>query len=111
MSSFDDRKDAYESKFAHDEELLFKAEARCCKLFGLWAAEKMGLSGSDAETYAREVIAANLEEAGFNDVKRFVMPAFAEKNVDISEHVIDSMLEKYFAEAKVQIMEETSNDN
>jgi hypothetical protein len=111
MSSFDDRKDAYEKKFAHDEELLFKAEARCCKLFGLWAAEQMGLNGADAETYAREVIASNLEEPGFDDVKRKVMPDFAQKNVDISEHVIDSMLEKYFNEAKVQVMEEISNDN
>lgn len=109
MSSFEERKDAFEKKFAHDEELAFKVEARCCKLFGLWAAEQMGLSGADAETYAKEVVGANLEEPGFDDVKRFVMPSFQEKNVDVSEHVIDSMLEKCMDEAKVQIME--ANDN
>ena len=111
MSSFDDRKDAYEKKFAHDEELMFKAEARCCKLFGLWAAEQMGLSGADADTYAREVIASNLEEPGFDDVKRKVMPDFQSKNLDVSEHTVDTMLEKYFDEAKSQIMDEISNDN
>ncbi len=109
MASFDERKDAFEKKFAHDEELAFKVEARCCKLFGLWAAEQMGLEGADAETYAKEVVGANLEEPGFDDVKRKVMPDFAEKNVDISDHVIDTMLEKCMDEAKEQIME--ANDN
>lgn len=104
MPSFEERKDAFEKKFAHDEELAFKVEARTCKLFGLWAAEKLGLEGADADAYAREVIGANLEEPGFDDVKRKVMPDFAEKNVDVSEHVIDTMLEKYHAEAKAQVM-------
>jgi hypothetical protein len=110
MSGFDDRKDAYEKKFAHDEELMFRVEARCCKLFGLWAAEQLGLEGADAETYAKEVVASNLEEPGFDDVKRKVVPDFQEKSVDVSEHVVDSMLEKYMSEAKVQIMEEIAND-
>jgi len=109
MSSFDERKDAFEKKFAHDEELAFKVEARTCKLFGLWAAEQMGISGADADAYAKEVVAANLEEPGFDDVKRKVMPDFAAKNVDVSDHVVDSMLEKYTEEAKIQIME--ANDN
>ena len=108
MSSFEDRKDTFEKKFALDEELSFKVEARCCKLFGMWAAEQMGLNGPDAETYARDVVAANLEEPGFDDVKRKVMPDFEGKGVDISEHVIDSMLEKYFEEARLQIVD---NDN
>ena len=109
MSSFDDRKDAFEKKFAHDEELAFKVEARTCKLFGLWAAEQLDLEGADADAYAREVIGANLEEPGFDDVKRKVMPDFEKHEVEVSEHVIDNMLEKYFQEAKIQIME--SNDN
>lgn len=109
MSSFDDRKDAFETKFAHDEELAFKVEARCCKLFGLWAAEQMGLKDADADTYAREVVGANLEEPGFDDVKRKVMPDFEAKKVDVSEHVIDTMLEKFLEEAKIQIMK--ANDN
>ncbi|MCB9991854.1 MAG: DUF1476 domain-containing protein [Rhodospirillales bacterium] len=105
MSSFEERKDAFEKKFAHDEELAFKVEARCCKLFGLWAAEQLGLEGADAETYAKEVVGSNLEEPGFDDVKRKVMPDFEAKGVDISDHVVDSMLEKYMEEAKNQIME------
>ncbi|PJB71433.1 MAG: DUF1476 domain-containing protein [Alphaproteobacteria bacterium CG_4_9_14_3_um_filter_47_13] len=109
MSSFEERKDAFENKFAHDAELTFKVEARCCKLFGIWAAEQLGLTGADAETYAKEVIGANLEEPGFDDVKRKVIPDFQAKSLDISEHIIDSMLEKYFEEAKIQIMSATES--
>ncbi|MCB9988614.1 MAG: DUF1476 domain-containing protein [Rhodospirillales bacterium] len=106
MSTLDDRKDVFEKKFAHNEELAFKAEARCCKLFGLWIAEQMGLDGVNAETYAKEVVAVNLEEPGFDDVKRKVMPDLAAKNIDISEHVIDSQLEHFLDKAKEQIMAE-----
>jgi len=105
MSSFEERKDAFEKKFAHDEETAFRVEARCCKLFGLWAAEQMGLSGADAETYAKVVVGSNLEEPGFSDVKRKVMPDLQAKGLSISEHVIDSMLEKFMQDAKAQIME------
>jgi len=109
MTGFDDRKDAFERKFAHDGEMMFKVEARCCKLFGLWAAGQLGLSDADAETYAREVIAANLEEPGFDDVKRKVMPDFAAKGLDISDHMVDSMLAKYMEEAKAQL--DKANEN
>lgn len=105
MSSFENRGDAFENKFAYDEELEFKAEARCCKLFGQWVAEQIGLSGDDAETYAKQVVASNLEEPGFDDVKRKVMPDIAEKGADISEHMIDSMLEKFMEEAVKQLTE------
>ncbi len=108
MSGFDDRKGAFEKKFAMDEELTFKAEARCCKLFGLWIAEQLGLSGTDAETYARSVVAANLEEVGFDDVKRKVKPDLTAKGVDLSEHVLDSKLEHFFEEAKRQIIAENT---
>ena len=72
MTTFDDRENAYENKFAHDQELNFKAEARCNKLLGLWAAEKLGKSGDEADAYAREVIKADFEEAGHEDVVRKV---------------------------------------
>ena len=113
MSSFDDRKDAFEKLFTHDQEIEFKVEARCCKLFGLWAAEQLGLNGADADSYAREVIASNLEEPGFDDVKRKVMPDFAAKDTGTPEHTVDAMLEKFHNEAKIQIMEEVqkANDN
>ena len=67
MADMNDRKDAFESKFAHDEELKFKATARRNKLIGLWAAEKNGKSGADADAYAKEVVMADFEEAGDAD--------------------------------------------
>lgn len=105
MSNFEKREDAFENKFAYDEELKFKAEARCCKLFGQWVAEQIGLSGDDAETYAKQVVAANLEEPGFDDVKRKVAPDIQEKNVDISDHQMETMLEKFMKEAIKQLTE------
>ena len=72
MTTFDDRESAYENKFAHDEELRFKAEARCNKLLGLWAAELLGKSGDAAAEYAKSVIIADFEEAGHDDVIRKV---------------------------------------
>ena len=72
MSGFDDRERAFENKFAHDAEMQFKAEARRNKLLGLWAADLMGKSGDDAMAYAGEVIKADFEEAGDEDVYRKV---------------------------------------
>ncbi|KPN62290.1 hypothetical protein SAMN04488527_10978 [Aliiroseovarius crassostreae] len=73
MTTFDDRETAFEAKFAHDEEMIFKAEARANKKLGLWAAEKMGKTGDEAEAYAKEVIVADFEEAGHEDVVRKVV--------------------------------------
>jgi len=72
MTTFDDRKDAFEKKFAHDEELRFKAMARRNKLLGLWAAEKLGKTGADADAYAKSVVLADFEEPGDEDVFRKV---------------------------------------
>jgi hypothetical protein len=72
MTSFDDRRDAFERQFAHDEELRFKATARRNKLFGLWVAERLGKTGADAEAYAKSVVLADFEEAGDADVLRKV---------------------------------------
>lgn len=72
MSTFDDRENAFENKFAHDEEMKFKAEARTNKLLGLWAAELLGKSGDDAKAYAADVVKADFEEAGHEDVVRKV---------------------------------------
>ena len=76
MASFEDREKGFERKFAHDEELKFKATARRNKLLGLWAAEQMGLSGDAAQAYAREVIKADLEEPGEEDVVRKIRARF-----------------------------------
>src|SRR5918995_7298568 len=72
MPSFDDRRDAFEKQFAHDADLRFKATARRNKLFGLWVAERLGKSGSEAEAYAKSVVLADFEEAGDADVLRKV---------------------------------------
>ncbi len=72
MTTFDDRKDAFEKKFAHDEELRFKAMARRNKLLGLWVAGQLGHSGADADAYAKSVVMADFEEAGDEDVLRKV---------------------------------------
>jgi hypothetical protein len=70
MSTFDDREQAFEAKFAHDAEMQFRAEARCNKLVGLWAAEILGKTGQDAADYAMTVVASDFEEAGHEDVVR-----------------------------------------
>ena len=75
MTTFDKREEGFEKKFAHDEELRFKATARRNKLLGLWAAEKLGKTGPDAEAYAREVVVADFQEAGDDDVLRKVRAA------------------------------------
>jgi hypothetical protein len=72
MTQFNDRKDAFESKFAHDAELRFKSMARRNKFFGLWAASQLGQSGAEAETYAKSVVRAGLEKSGEEDVLRKV---------------------------------------
>jgi hypothetical protein len=72
MTGFDDRRDAFEKQFAHDEELRFKATARRNKLFGLWVAERLGKTGDEAEAYAKSVVLADFEEAGDADVLRKV---------------------------------------
>ncbi len=106
MSTLDNRGKNFESKFAHDEQLGFSIEARLSKLYGLWAAEKLGISGADAQTYAAEVVAANLEEPGFNDILRKVRADFDEKGLDISNHLMGVELEKCLCEAKKQICEQ-----
>ena len=106
MSTFDDREKGYESKFAHDAELKFKAEARRNKLLGLWAAEKMGLTGDDAEAYAKEVIKSDLEEPGDEDVFRKIRGDFDAKQIDQSDHQIRRTMQELLGEAIEQIESE-----
>ena len=103
MTTFDKRKDGFEQKYAHDEELIFKATARRNKLLGLWAAEKLGFSGDAAASYAKEVVAADFEEAGDEDVMRKIMKDFADKKVYQSEHQVRRTLEDLMPEAIAQI--------
>lgn len=103
MSSFDKRGEGFEKKFVHDEELRFKATARRNKLLGLWAAEKMGLTGEAADAYAQEVVAADFEEAGEEDVFRKVRKDFDAKGVDQSDHQIRRSMADLMEEAIRQI--------
>ncbi|WP_138934362.1 DUF1476 domain-containing protein [Roseovarius arcticus] len=79
MNTFKDRENAFENKYAHDEEMKFKAEARCNKLLGQWAAELLGKTGDEVTAYVREVIKADFEEAGFEDVIRKVAADLGDK--------------------------------
>jgi hypothetical protein len=88
VTTFDKRQDAFEAKFARDQELRFKAEARRNRLLGLWAAEKLGKTGEAATEYAKTVVAADFEEAGEEDVFRKVRADFDAAGVDQSDHQI-----------------------
>ena len=103
MSTFDKRENAFENKFAHDEELRFKATARRNKLLGLWAAEKLGKSGADADAYAKEVIAADFEEAGDEDVFRKIRKDFDAAGVAQSDHQIRRSMDELLQTAAAQI--------
>jgi hypothetical protein len=92
MASFDDRRDTFERKFAHDEELLFKATARRNKLFGLWAAQQLGTTGPDAEAYAKAVVVADFEEAGDADVIRKVRQDFEAAGKTTSDAALAGVL-------------------
>jgi hypothetical protein len=103
MTTFDQRKDAYETKFARDEELRFKATARRNKLLGLWAAEKLGRTGEEAELYAREVVRADMLEAGDSDLVHKIMDDFTAAGVQQSEHQVRRTMEELLVEAVAQI--------
>ena len=103
MSTFDDRENAFENKFAHDAQMQFRAEARRNKLLGLWAADLMGKSGDDAAEYAKEVVKADFEEAGHEDVVRKVSGDLGGK---ASDDEIRAKMAELMIVAKAQIMEE-----
>ena len=104
MSTFDDRENAFENKFAHDAQMQFRAEARRNKLLGLWAAELMGKSGSDAEDYAKEVVKSDFEEAGDEDVYRKVSGDLGDR---ADEATIRAKMAECMLEAKAQLLRET----
>jgi len=100
-TTFDKREEGFEKKFAHDEELRFKALARRNKLLGLWAAGLLGKSGADAEAYAKEVVLADFEEAGDNDVVRKVVKDLAGKGV--TEQQVRAQMAELLAKAVEQV--------
>lgn len=103
MSTFEDRENAFENKFAHDAQMQFKAEARRNKLLGLWAAGLMGKSAEDAESYATEVVKSDFEEAGHEDVFRKISGDLGDA---ASEDDIRAKMAELMSEAKAQLMDE-----
>ena len=103
MASLDDRRDGFEKKFAHDEELRFKATARRNKLLGLWAAEKLGHAGPEADAYAKTVVVADFEEAGDGDVIRKVRADLEAAGKAETEAAIRSKLDEMMARAITEI--------
>ena len=106
MSQFDDREKAFERKFAHDAEMQFRAEARRNKLLGLWAAEIMGRTGDEADAYAREVVAADFQEAGDEDVYRKLKGDFESAGTPVTEKEIRAKMSELLALAKSQLVQE-----
>ncbi len=103
MASFEDREKGFERKFAHDEELKFKATARRNRLLGMWAAEKLGKTGADAEAYAKDVVVADMQEAGDDDVLRKLRADFDAAGVEQSDHQIRRTMDELMAVAIDQV--------
>ncbi|MSO65676.1 MAG: DUF1476 domain-containing protein [Alphaproteobacteria bacterium] len=108
MSTFEKREKAEETKFARNSELAFKANARRNKLLGLWAAEMMGMKGDNAEAYAKQVVLADFEEAGHEDVVRKVMGDLTKAKVSVSEHDLRRKIETLYRVAEEQIKAEVA---
>ena len=103
MTAFDKREEGFERQFAHDEELKFKATSRRNKLLGLWAAEKLGRKGTDADTYAKEVVMADFEEAGEDDVFRKVRKDLDDGGVATTDQEIRAAMIELMGKAIEQI--------
>ena len=103
MNNFDKREEGFEKKYALDEEQKFKAEARRNKLLGMWAAEKLGITGDAAAAYAKEVVASDFEEAGDGDVLRKVMGDFTAKGVALTEQQLRAKMDELMALAITQV--------
>jgi len=106
MTTFDDRERQEEAHFMHDQELLFKARNRGNKLFGLWIAEKLGLSGDAADSYAKDVVMADFDLPGDDDIFVKVQADLAAKSVEVSDHILHKHLETCREQAFAQIKAE-----
>lgn len=106
MTTFDEREKTFEKKFAHDEELRFRAKARRDKMLGLWAAEKLGLTGEAAERYADDLVALSVTRPKDGDVIARLLAQFKAKGVNQSEHQIRRTMEELMAQAQKQVARE-----
>ena len=103
MTTFDKREEGFEKQFAHDEDLRFRAIARRNKMLGKWAAERQGLSGPEADAYAKEVVIADFEEAGEDDVFRKIRADFDAKGIKLSDQDIRRQMHDLLAQAVTEI--------
>jgi hypothetical protein len=103
MTTFDKREEGFEKQFAHDEELRFKATARRNKLLGKWAAERQALGGAEAEAYAKEVVLADFEEFGEEDVFRKIRKDFDAKGIKLSDEEIRRQMHELMAQAIAEV--------
>ncbi|TSB02172.1 DUF1476 domain-containing protein [Sphingorhabdus contaminans] len=106
MTTFDNRENAFENKFAHDADLQFKITARRNKLIGQWAAEKMGLTPEETTSYATSVVQADFEEAGDEDVIRKLLGDLTSAGVDVDDAMIRAALDEKMVEARRQFIEQ-----
>ena len=102
MTTFDKREQAFEQQFAHDEELKFKAEARRNRLLGLWAADRIGLSGDAADAYAREVVAADFEPGGGGALQK-ITGDLAARGVTVPQAQLQAIMNEFMAQAIAQV--------
>ena len=103
MTTFDKREEGFEKKFAHDEELRFKANARRNKLLGMWAAEKLGIQGAAADAYAKDVVMADFEAPGDGDVFSKVRKDFDAKSVALTDQQLRRTMDELMEQAIAQI--------
>ncbi len=104
MKAFDKRKNDAEARFRREQELEFKAGARRNKLLGLWAAEQMGISGEGAEAYAKEVVIADFERPGDDDVLEKVLKDLTDKGLDVSERKVRNVMDRLMEIARQEVM-------
>jgi hypothetical protein len=108
MTTFDEREKGFEAKYKQDQELAFKVNARRGKLMGLWVAEQLGLSGADADAYAKSVVVADMEEPGEADILRKIKRDLEAKGKAIPEARLHKEMDRFTAQARSQIIAETS---
>ena len=106
MTTFNEREKGFEQKYKHDQELQFKVNARRNRLFGMWAAERMGITGADAEAYAKEVVQADFEKPGDSDVIAKVSTDLSAKGITLTEVELRKEMDRLLAVAKEQIMKQ-----
>ncbi|CAK0765689.1 Aldolase [Azospirillaceae bacterium] len=106
VNSFEERQKAFENKYKHDQDMLFRILSRRARLTGLWAAEHLGLKGAEANSYALQVVDVDLDEPGHMDMVRKIKGDFELKNIEISEHRIEREMERLLNVAREQVTTE-----